>query len=203
MITLKVFTFVCLDIWYFLTAHISVWCISPTLENAFSFITPSLSSKTVTFSLSFFGFLHMAIIWTIKNQQQRPESQKQETWNGNVSDFVLEGLKTNCTNSISWISIKVYLLNINPLWLSLDWVVLVQLKPLLRLCQLWAEHEPTWLGHFAGTLHHTLCLSSSNALQRLQILRQVHKIETTNIVNCHSNWGTQKHVFFFGQNYKF
>ena len=140
MITLKVFTFVCLDIWYFLTAHISVWCISPTLENAFSFITPSLSSKTVTFSLSFFGFLHMAFIWTIKNHHQRPESPKQETGNGNVSDLVSEGLKTNCTNSISWISIKVYLLNINPLWLSLDWVVLVQLKPLLRLCQLWAEH---------------------------------------------------------------
>ena len=149
MITLKVFTFVCLDIWYFLTAHISVWCISPTLENASSFITPSLSSKTVTFSLSFFGFLHMAFIWTTKNHQQRPESQKQETWNGNVSDFVLEGLKTNCTNSISWISIKVYLLNINPLWLSLDWVVLVQLKPLLRLCQLRAEH---------ASLAWTLCI---------------------------------------------
>ena len=113
MITLKVFTFVCLDIWYFLTAHISVWCISPTLENAFSFITPSLSSKTVTFSLSFFGFLHMAFIWTIKNHQQRPESPKQETGNGNVSDLVLEGLKTNGTNFISWISIKVHLLNIN------------------------------------------------------------------------------------------
>ena len=192
MITLKVFTFVCLDIWYFLTAHISVWCISPTLENAFSFITPSLSSKTVTFSLSFFGFLHMAFIWTIKNHQPRPQSPKQQTW----KCFRL------CFRGFENQLYKFYLLNINQS-LSLEYQSSLAESRLSGSCPVKAA--PQALSALSrtcqlglGTWLHILYLSSSNAtaLQRLQILRQVHKIETTKIVNCHCNWGTRKHVFF-------